>query len=185
VLLPKPRWVLPGVRRAVVLEVPRGRAALPRHRRHAAGAVAPAPIFGPAEDTAFKFWRFASYAEGVAAEEGTAFWETAFAREAAADERLRRVVATYVQDRQVDSFTHSFPVSATCDLTEEFWLKNLDPLPEFVQADAALRQKSGYDQHVDSSSAIVFVAEAKLLWELGEDHRTGQSRTKRFESAAA
>lgn len=138
------------------------------------------PVFGPAQDTAFKVWRFACFGDGVSAQEGRDFWEIAFAAAVAGDERLRRVVTAYVQNRPM-AFKHTFPVPPrSCDLVDEFWVRSLDVMPELLDAERDLRERVGFDQRVDPASTIMFVAEAKVVWDLGEDPAAGLSRMRRW-----
>ncbi len=144
-------------------------------------AAAPSRIFGPADDTPYKLWRFGTLRDGLDADEGRDFWETSYAAAVAGEERLRVVLTSYVQDRQIRGFTHNFPASRSCDVTDEFWIESLDVLPEFLSAEAELRERNGYNDRFDLEAEIQFVAEAKVLWDLGEDPRTGLSRIKRWE----
>ncbi len=148
-------------------------------------AATASPVFGPAEDTPYKVWRFASYGDGVSEEDGRVFWETSFAAAVATDERLRRVLTSYVQDRPVP-FKHTFPVPPrTCDLVDEFWIKSLDVMPEFLAAEQDLRSRVGFEERVDPAATIMFVAEAKLVWDFGEDPAAGLSRMHRWEGEHA
>lgn len=145
-----------------------------------------APVWGQrGADTAFKVWRFADYREGVSAEDGKMFWEVDYAMAAARDARLREVTEAYVQNRPIDNFSSTFPDSRGADVCDEFWLNNLDYVPAFLEAERALRERLGYDDYVDADSTILFVAEAKVLWALGEDPAAAFPRIRRWDAEPA
>jgi hypothetical protein len=138
------------------------------------------PVFGPARDTAFKVWRFANFGD-VDKQKARLFWEMTYAAAVARDERLRRVLVSYVQNRKIENFTSTFPDSASADLVDEFWIQNLDVLPELLEAEQELRERIGHERWVDPASTIMFVAESKLLWDLGENPSAAWSRLRRWE----
>jgi hypothetical protein len=148
-------------------------------------AATAAPVFGPAEDTAYKIWRFADYGDGVSNDDGRMFWEVEYAIEVARDERLRRILTSYVQNRPVDGFSTSFPDSRGADVCDEFWIKSLDLVPEFLEAERDLQERLGFAERIDASSTDFFVAEAKVLWDLGEDPAAAFPRIRRWDQAAA
>jgi hypothetical protein len=149
-------------------------------------AATEAPVWGQrGEDTAFKVWRFADYRDGVTPEDGRMFWEVDYAMAAARDPHMREVTASYVQNRPIDDFSSSFPDSRSADLCDEFWLNSLDYVPAFLDAERDLRGRLGYDDVVDSESAVMFVAEAKVLWALGEDPAAAFPRIRRWDAETA
>jgi len=142
------------------------------------------PVFGPARDSSFKVWRFANFGDGVDATKAKLFWEMTYAAAVARDERLRRVAVAYVQNRKIDNFSSSFPESASADLVDEFWIQNLDVMPEFLEAEQELRESIGHEDWIDPSSTIMFVSEAKLLWDFGEDPGAAWSRLRRWDQTS-
>lgn len=142
------------------------------------------PVFGPAMDTAFKVWRFANFGQDADLEKAKLFWEMTYAAAVARDERLRRVLVSYVQNRKIDNFTSTFPDSASADIVDEFWIQNLDVLPELLEAEGVLRERIGHERWIDPASTIMFVAEAKLLWDFGEDPGAAWSRLRRWDQTS-
>lgn len=147
-------------------------------------------VFGPTDDTIYKVWRFAEFGDGVDAEKAQLFWEMTYAAAVSRDERLRRVVTAYVQNRKYaqgerfENFRLPFPESRNADIVDEFWIKNLDVVPELLEAEQELRERLGYDEWIDSSSAITFVSEAKVLWDFGEDPGAAWSRIRRWDETS-
>lgn len=131
-------------------------------------AASPAHIFGPTGGTPLKVMRFANVREGLDRDEARRFWETDHARQAAYDDRFRRPVRSYVQNRPNKGFAHDFPVSRECDIAEEFWLPHREFWEEAIASEAALRKRTGYDEVFDAETRIEFLADSKMLWDLGE-----------------
>lgn len=146
-------------------------------------AATAAPVFGPARDSSYKVWRFANFGN-VDSEKARLFWEMTYAAAVARDERLRRVLVSYVQNRKIENFTSTFPDSASADIVDEFWIQSLDVMPELLEAEEALRKKIGHEKWIDPASTIMFVAESKLLWDFGEDPGSAWSRLRRWDQAS-
>jgi hypothetical protein len=96
----------------------------------------------------------------------------------AGDERLRRVVTSYVQNRQTG---FAIPTSMTCDIADEFFIEHVDRMPEFLAAERALRERLEYARAVDTEHQIEIVTESKLVWDLGEDPLLGLTRIGRWQ----
>ncbi|OLT06533.1 hypothetical protein BJF90_15680 [Pseudonocardia sp. CNS-004] len=138
------------------------------------------PVFGPARDASFKVWRFANFCD-VDARRARLFWEMTYASAVSRDERLRRVLVSYVQNRKIDNFTSTFPDSVSADIVDEFWIQSLDVLPELLEAEQELRDRIGHESWIDPVSTIMFVAESKLLWDFGENPSAAWSRLRRWD----
>jgi len=141
-------------------------------------AAAPSLVFGFCTDTPVKFFTFASFREESDRSSGRNFWEARYAAAVARDERLRRVVTSYVQNRQTG---FSIPTSANCDIADEFCIEHVDRLPEFLAAERALRERLEYARVVDTEHQIEVVAESKVMWDLGEDPLLGLTRIGRWQ----
>ena len=140
----------------------------------------PSPIFGNSlQDTAFKVWRFACLGDGADAEQARRVWQTTFATAMAGDQRVRQTVDSYIQDRPFPLETN-FPETKTADLVDEYWIRSLDMLPEFLEAERELREQSGIDAYLDLETEIRFVSETKVVWDLGEDPLAALPRTRRW-----
>jgi hypothetical protein len=139
----------------------------------------PSTIFGHHKNAPFKIFRVNWFAPDRDAGAALKMWEAEFARAVSLNERLKAVVTGYVQNRPIE-ISHSFPAAIRVGNTlDEFWIRSLNALPEFIEREAEIRQAVGYDDAFDLRQRIQLLVESKLVWDLGEDPATSLVRLRR------
>ena len=143
-------------------------------------AATPSWIFGCSRDTPIKYFRFSCFSENCNRASAKKFWESTYAAAVSRDGRVRKVVASYVQNRPSG---FSIPTSAKCEIADEFWIEHIDHLPEFFAAESALRKSLDYDsgRFIDTQHQIQIVTQAKLIWDLGENPVVALTRIRRWD----
>ena len=129
----------------------------------------PAFIYGVGQDTPHKLFRFYNKARGVAESSFRKVWEVDYASAIAFDPRIRAVSRSYVQDRPIRNLKHSFPVVREFDAADEFWIDDLNVLPELLAAEQALAERIGVSKVFSLETKIEVVTRANLLWDFGEN----------------